>query len=136
MDNRATNQSRPTMTDVFQFQLSKSATLRKAIEHINGLERENTALKTEVERLTAILRNNKMEVRNLYNMWGRLIITASGVVCSSNVFCTSTPPVPTSTPATVVTKSQSQSLHIIHAVSRLFSEYSELWKLLACWLYL
>ncbi|KAK6746397.1 hypothetical protein RB195_012478 [Necator americanus] len=42
--------------------LSKSATLRKAIEHIGKLEAENRDLRQEVQRLSSILHNNNIEV--------------------------------------------------------------------------
>ncbi|KAL6725638.1 hypothetical protein Aduo_007677 [Ancylostoma duodenale] len=42
--------------------LSKSATLRKAIEHISKLEAENRDLRLEVQRLNGILRSHNIEV--------------------------------------------------------------------------
>lgn len=42
--------------------LSKSATLRKAIEHIGKLEAENRDMRLELQRLTAILQSHNIEV--------------------------------------------------------------------------
>ncbi|KAK6060317.1 Helix-loop-helix DNA-binding domain protein [Cooperia oncophora] len=42
--------------------LSKSATLRKAIEHIGRLEAENHDLRLEVQRLTSVLHSHNIEV--------------------------------------------------------------------------
>ncbi|CAI4232416.1 unnamed protein product [Auanema sp. JU1783] len=48
--------------------LSKSATLRKAIEHISNLEHENAALKTENLRLTSLLISNKIEIPPIHHL--------------------------------------------------------------------
>uniref|UniRef100_A0A915BYQ0 BHLH domain-containing protein n=1 Tax=Parascaris univalens TaxID=6257 RepID=A0A915BYQ0_PARUN len=50
-----------TMLSAEDAKMSKSATLRKAIEHISALRHENEILRREVERLHLLLRANRIE---------------------------------------------------------------------------